>query len=106
MGISSASAPDPTGRDHRHRRNRVHDGWHQGERRNLTPHVPPSLPTLRHDDINSAGDRPPRLFGASDRTQNESTPIVDTPDVAGGRPQKRRHDPQTGLEGFIEAMVL
>ena len=68
--------------------------------------MPPSLPTLRHDDVNSAGDRLPSLFGASDRTQNESARIVDPLDIASGISEKQGHDPQTGLEGLIEATVL
>ena len=86
-GGHAASVPDPAGRDHRHRCHRVHDGGHQGKRRDLTPHVPPGLPTLGHDDINSAGDCPPRLFGAADRVQNDSIGVVDLLDVAGGIPQ-------------------
>jgi hypothetical protein len=40
----------------------------------LTPHVPPAL---RHDDINSAGGRPPRLFSAADRLQDDPVGLVD-----------------------------
>ena len=68
--------------------------------------MPTSLPTLRHDDINSAVDRPPRLFGAADRVQNHSVRLVDLLDVPGGIPPEQRHDPQTGFEGIVEATVL
>jgi hypothetical protein len=43
----------------------------------------PSLPTLRHDNINPAGDGSARLLGAADRGQDESVGIVDLVDVAG-----------------------
>ena len=65
-----------------------------------------SLPALRHDDIDSAGDRPPRLFGAADRMQHESVGVVDLLDVAGGIAQEQRHDPQTSLKSLVEATVL
>ncbi len=105
-GGHAPSVPDPAGRDHRHRRHRVHDGGHQWKRRHLAPHVSPRLPPLRHDDIDSAGDRPPRLFGAADRLQNDSVGVVDLLDVAGGIPPEQRHDPQAGFEGLVEATVL
>ena len=54
----------------------------------LTPHVPPGLPTLRHDDVDAAGHGPPRLFGAADRMQHDSARVVDPIDVAGGISQK------------------
>jgi hypothetical protein len=68
--------------------------------------VPAGLPTLRHDDIDSAGDCPPRLFGAADRVQNDSVGVVDLLDVAGGISPEQRHDPQTGFEGLVKATVL
>lgn len=71
-GSHSASVPDPVGRDHRHRCHRVHHGGHQGERRDLTPHVPASLPPLRHDDIDSATSTPL----AAARRASSALPIV------------------------------
>ena len=68
--------------------------------------MPASLPTLRHDDINSAGDCPPRLFSAADRVQNDSVGVVDLLDVAGGISPHQRHDPHTGFQGLVKATVL
>ena len=105
-GGHSASVPDPAGRDHWHRCHRVHDGGHPGKRRDLTPHVPASLPTLRHDDINSAGGCPPGLFSAADRLQNDSVGVVDVLDVADGISPEQRHDPRTGFKGLVNATVF
>ena len=105
-GGHAAGVPDPAGCDHRHRCHRVHDGGHQGKRRDLTPHVPASFPTLRHDDIDAAGGRPPRLFGAAHRVQNDSVGVVDLLDITGGISPEQRHDPQTGFKGLVKATVL
>ena len=105
-GGHAASVPDPAGSDHGHRCHRVHDGRHQGKRRDLAPYVPTSLPTLRHDDIDSAGGCPPRLFGAADRVQDEAVGLVDLLDIAGGISPEQRHDPQTRFKGLVKALVL
>jgi hypothetical protein len=68
--------------------------------------VPASLPTLRHDDVNSAGGCPPRLFSAADCVQNDSVGVVDLLDVAGGIAPHQRHDPHPGFNGLVKATVL
>jgi hypothetical protein len=105
-GGHSPSVADPTGGDHWYRCHRIHHGGYQGKRRNLTPHVPASLPPLRHDHIDSAGGCLPRLFRAADGVKNDSVGVVDLLDVAGGISPHERHDPQTGCEGLLETTVL
>jgi hypothetical protein len=66
----SPSVTDPASRDHRHRRHRVHYSGHQRQCRDGTPHVSASLPALRHDQVHSGRDCPPRLLGAADRVHD------------------------------------
>ena len=87
-GGHSPGVPDPAGRDHRHRCHRVHHCGHQGKRGHLAPHVPTGLPTLRHDDIDSAGRGPAGLVSAAHRLEHESVGVVDLLDVAGGIPDR------------------
>lgn len=105
-GGHAASVPDTPGRDHGHRGHRVHDGGHQGKRRDAAPYVASGLPALCHDDISTAADGPPRLFGTADRLQKERVGIVDLVDVVTWIPPHQRHDPKAGVESLFEATVL
>jgi hypothetical protein len=101
----SAGVTDSAGRDHRHRRHRVHHGGHQRQGGDTPPHVAAGLPALRDDHVHAGRGRPARLLGSSHRVQDDPAGIVDLLDVAAGVTQEKRHDPQAGVKGLVEATV-
>ena len=105
-GRDSSRVADPTGRDHRHRRDRVDYRRHQRERRHATPDVPAGLPALRDDHVDPSPDRAPRLLSTPDRVHHKPPGVVHHADIAVGVAQQKRHDPQTSSKGLIDSMVL
>ena len=100
-----ASVSDPAGRDHRHRRHRVHHGGHQRQRPDVPPHVAAGLPALRDDHVHAGRDRAPCLLGTADREQDDAPGAVHLLDVVAWISPQERDDPQAGLERLVDATV-